>query len=180
MNRIIFYSLAASVFFLPVLSCSTKPAVQNQAVQIKQDTHVKRYDAPEINAIIAGAWSSFGSGRYEQAALDFERLIAKRYVHYDILFGAGCANLKYYDLKKALSFFDRCLKDRKDHFEALFFRAEIYRQMKDYAKARADLEAILAIPSASPLICGLYPDEMADGGELAKRKSEAAAILKMM
>ena len=180
MKRIIFLPLAASFFFLPALSCSTKQVIHTPPVQIKQETHAKRYDSPEINEVIAGAWNSYSSARYEQSALDFERLIAKRYVHYDILFGAGCANMKYYDLRKALAFFDRCLKDRKDHYEALFFRADIYRQMKDYAKARADLEAILAIPSVSFLICGLYPGEMAGNSELAKRKTEASAILKMM
>ena len=171
----------ALLLAIPAVSCGThKTAVKPAVQQPRPDTRAKRYDDPEINAVIAGAWAHYANARYEQSKLDFDRLIAKGYTHYDILFGAGCANMKYYDLRKALSYFDRCLAERKDHFEALFFRAEIYRQMRDFPKARADLEAILAIESAPPVICGLCPGEYAGRTELAKRKADAADILKTM
>ena len=178
--------LSASASFLllvltATLSCSTdKPVVVQEPPQIIEVKHVKRYDDPVINSIVVGAWANYSHGRFEQSALDFERLIAKGYTHYDVLFGAGCANMKYYDLKKALTFFDRCIKERKDHFDALFFRADIYRQMKNYPKARADLELLLTIETASSEICGLYASEIADRNALSKRKSEAADILKTM
>lgn len=171
----------ALLLALPAVSCGTdKPSVKKTATQIRPDTRAKRYDDPTINAVINGAWSNYTAARYEQSKLDFDRLIAKGYTHYDVLFGAGCANMKYYDLRKALGFLDRCIAERKDHFEALFLRAEIYRQMKDFPRARADLEAVLSIQNISPVICGLYPGEYADRADLAKRKAEAANILKTM
>ena len=171
----------ALLLALPAVSCSTtKPAGKPVILQPRPDTRAKRYEDPEINAVIAGAWAHYTNARYEQSKLDFDRLIAKGYTHYDVLFGAGCANMKYYDLRKALSYFDRCLAQKKDHFEALFLRAEICRQLKDFRKARVDLEAILAIEPASAVICGLYPGEYADRSALAKRKAEAADILKSM
>jgi tetratricopeptide (TPR) repeat protein len=181
MKRFLFSAGISLLLVIPQASCSTqKPAVKTIAVPQRPESRVKRYDDPEINAIIRGAWNSYTNARYEQSLLDFNRLIVKGYTHYDVLFGAGCANMKYYDLKKALSFFDRCISGKKDHFEALFFRAEIYRQMKDFPRARADLEAILAIETTSPVICGLYPGEYSDRSALAKRKIEASAILKTM
>ena len=89
------------------------------------------------------AWDHLASGRIEPALLDFERLITKGYSHYDVLFGAGMASLKFYDLKKAVRYFTLCIKQRPDHFEALYYRAEVYRQMKMYSQARADLEIVL-------------------------------------
>lgn len=181
MKRVFTAPALALLLALPAVSCGTSaPAVKHKTPHVKPDTRAKRYDDPSINAVINGAWSNYAASRYEQSKLDFDRLIAKGYTHYDILFGAGCANMKYYDLRKALGFLDRCIAERKDHFEALFLRAEIYRQMKDFPKARADLEAVLAIENVSPVICGLYPGEYADRGALAKRKAEAADILKTM
>ncbi|MGL4370146.1 MAG: tetratricopeptide repeat protein, partial [Spirochaetota bacterium] len=145
-----------------------------------ESVFVKRYDDPAINRTIMAAWNNYNNGRFEQASLDFDRLSAKGYTHYDILFGAGCANMKYYDFRKSISFFSRCLKERGDHFEALYFRAEIYRQMKDFSSARADLEKLLAIDLSAPLICGLYPNSIADRKHLKKRQSDAIAILKTM
>ena len=72
------------------------------------------------------------------------------------------------------------LEERGDHFEALFFRAEIYRQLRDFPRARTDLEALLSVEPASPLICGLYPGDIAGRTALLKRKDEAKAILKTM
>lgn len=181
MKRLLTAPALALLIALPAVSCGTaKPAEKAVKSVPRPDTRAKRYEEPEINAVISGAWAHYTNARYEQSKLDFDRLIAKGYTHYDVLFGAGCANMKYYDLRKALSYLDRCIAERKDHFEALFLRAEIYRQMKEFAKARADLETILAIEPASPVICGLYPGEYADRASLAKRKAEAADILKTM
>ena len=171
----------ALLLALPAVSCGTdKPAVKKSATQTRPDTRAKRYDDPTINAVINSAWSNYAAARYEQSKLDFDRLIAKGYTHYDVLFGAGCANMKYYDQKKALVLFTRCLEERGDHFEALFFRAEIYRQLRDFPRARTDLEALLAVEPSSPLICGLYPGDIAGRTALLKRKDEAKAILKTM
>jgi tetratricopeptide (TPR) repeat protein len=165
---------------VPLVSCSTSQKSVLRPLPPKVEQRIRRYPDPEINEVVASAWNSYSNGRYEQSALDFERLIKKGYDHYDILFGAGCANMKYYDFKKALSILSKCISERSDHFEALFFRAEIYRQMMDYTKARADLEMLLTIEPSSPLICGLYQSDVADRTALSRRKDEARAILKTM
>jgi len=161
--------------------CSSKTKAPEIKETPKAETrYIRYYNDPEINATIAAAWNHYTNSRYDQSRMDFDRLITKGYTHYDILFGAACANMKYYDLKKALSLYTRCLQERSDHFEALFFRAEIYRQMKDYTRARADLEAILIVEPSSPLICGLYPSASADRNLLLKRRAEVKSILKTM
>jgi tetratricopeptide (TPR) repeat protein len=170
-----------------LISCKSTPTTTDSVVnesstelKVEEPKFVKRYDDNAINMIIHTAWEHLAASRVEPALLDFERLITKGYSHYDVLFGAGVASVKFYDLKKAVRYFTLCLKQRPDHFEALYSRAEVYRQLKMFPQARADLEYLLANDPASPIICGLYPKEYADKKALQRRRDEAASLLRTL
>lgn len=137
-----------------------------------------RYRDPEINLVIHTAWDHYNAGRYEPALLDFERLIAKGYRHYDVLFGAGISSLKYYDMKKAIRYLTMCIETHPAHYEARFHRSEAYRNLREYPRARADLEFILSLKPDVTFICGSYPSEYADRAALKRRQEESKNLLK--
>ena len=147
--------------------------------------NVKNNDAPdalwykdrEINLVIMTAWDHFSAERYDQALYDFERLIAKGYDHYDVLFGAAQSSLKKNDRVRALKYFSQCLTRRPDHFDCLYFRGELFYQMKDSVHARAVCNAVLQCELKSPIICGLYSSRHADNGILKQRQIDAKRIL---
>jgi len=140
----------------------------------------KRYSDPAINETIWMAWNHYAGKRYEQALLDFERLIAKGYDHYDILFGAGISSLGIGNPRKAAGWFSRCLEKNPGHFEALYFRADAYMRMNDDSRARTDLETIFSDSMQIPLLCGLHAGEFADGKTLDTRRGKAKEILKTL
>ncbi|HEY1405704.1 MAG TPA: hypothetical protein VF857_03760, partial [Spirochaetota bacterium] len=82
--------------------------------------------------------------------------------------------------KKAIRYFSLCIDERPDHFDARYFRAETYRQLKQFDASRSDLEAILSIEPGFPLICGLYPGEYADKNALKRRREEAKGLLRTL
>jgi tetratricopeptide (TPR) repeat protein len=190
MEKKFIYSLCITVVFLaaiPLSRCTTSPAVSENVItqpesapKIKEQKIVRRYDDNAINMTIHVAWDHLASGRIEPALLDFERLITKGYSHYDVLFGAGMASLKFYDLKKAVRYFTLCIQQRPDHFEALYYRAEVYRQMKMYSQARADLEYLMSNDPASPIICGMYSGEYTDKKLLQRRRDESKIIIQTL
>lgn len=163
-------------------SCSTEPPrVESIAPPVKNEAFFyKRYDDPEINEVISSGWKHYNGGRFEMALFDFERLISKGYSHYDILFGAGLSAMGYYNQQKAITYLSQCIQQRPDHFEAYYFRAQVYRQLRDYAHARADLEKILSTTPVSDLLCGLYPKDKTNSVLLEKRKNESRDLLASM
>ena len=138
------------------------------------------YEDREINLVIVTAWDHFSAERYDQALHDFERLIAKGYDHYDVLFGAALSSLKINDRANALKYFSRCLACRPDHFDSLYFRGGLFYQMRDAVHARADLEAVIRCEARLPLLCGLYPSRHADSLTLSQRRADARKILEKL
>lgn len=171
--------LVATVI-LPGCSGVDKNVVIQPTLQDDMETPkiASRYRDPEINLVIHTAWDHYNAGRYEPALLDFERLIAKGYRHYDVLFGAGVSSLKYYDIKKAIRYLSMCIEAYPNHFEARFHRSEAYRNLREYSKARADLEFILSLKPDTAFICGLYPSEYADRAALKRRQEDSKNLLK--
>jgi tetratricopeptide (TPR) repeat protein len=138
------------------------------------------YEDREINLVIVTAWDHFSAERYDQALHDFERLIAKGYDHYDVLFGAALSSLKINDRAGALKYFSRCLARRPDHFDSLYFRGEMFFQIKDTVHARTDLDAVVRCETRTPLLCGLYPSRHADNAALQQKRADAKKILEKL
>jgi tetratricopeptide (TPR) repeat protein len=165
---------------MTLTSCIKNIPKQNTSVSIEQKTeftYKKRFDNTKINSVAISAWKNFHKSRFEEAALDFERLYNKNYIHYDTLFGAGIAYMKYYDLKKSLKFFTLTLKENPNHFEALYFRSQVYKELKNYTAARKDLEHVLLIKNIAPFICGYYMQDVAGSKALKKRHEQAGNML---
>lgn len=140
----------------------------------------KRFDTPEINNIAITAWKNFHKKQFEQAALDFERLYNKDFVHYDSTFGAGISFMKFYNLKKALKFFTLTIDKFPEHFEARYHRALLNIEIKNFSEARKDLESLLAIKDTSFFICGLHPQDKVNDEILKKRQKKALTLLKSL
>ncbi|HNX58909.1 MAG TPA: hypothetical protein PKK43_07405 [Spirochaetota bacterium] len=86
--------------------------------------------------------------------------------------------MKYYDMKKAIRYLTMCIEAYPGHFEARFYRSEAYRNIREYSKARTDLELILALKPDTTFICGSYPSEYADRAALKRRQEESKNLLK--
>ena len=171
--------MLAAAIILPGCSSGDNNVVIPPTIQEDRETPkiASRYRDPEINLVIHTAWDHYIAGRYEPALLDFERLIAKGYRHYDVLYGAGISSLKYYDMKKAIRYLTMCIETYPSHYEARFYRSEAYRNLREYPKARADLEFILTLKPDVTFICGSYPSEYADRAALKRRQDEAKNLL---
>lgn len=163
-------------------SCSTsKPKSTIKPVeQSNANNFHKRYDDKKINLVIYTAWQNFHNKRFEHAALDFERLIVKKYNHFDVLFGAGIAYMNYYDLNKAIKYFTIALQKKPDHFEALYFRAEVYRLLKNFSYAKKDLKKLISLKKIEPFICGLYKNDLTGQYNCNIRLTKAKEILKSL
>lgn len=156
-----------------------KPAKKPAAETPRDHPNLCRYGDPRINSIIIGAWHSVQKKDFESASLDFERLLNKKYVDYDILFGAGLAFYRTGDARKASGFLDRALELRPDHFEALFLKAKILAETGKGREARRCLGEILELSVGEPLICGYYftENDIAGAPKLAARKAAARKLL---
>jgi tetratricopeptide (TPR) repeat protein len=176
------YLIITALIFIAVAPATCVSPRKSASVSVeKTDRRIaKRYSDPAINETIWMAWNHYAEKRYEQALLDFERLIAKRYDHFDVLFGAGMSSLEIGDLRKAEDWFSQCLKKNPGHFEAHYFRAETYRRMNDVTRARADLEVLFTDSMQTPLLCGLHVGEFADSDTLHMRRDKAKEILKTL
>ncbi len=137
--------------------------------------NLRRYRDAGINEIIISGWHHVYRNNYEWGGLDFKRLIQKKYIDHDILFGAGiaCYRQGFYD--EAEKFFSSTLEKNPDHFEARYFRARTYLNTGRESLAKRDFQKILDAAYVTPLVCGLYftSNDIASERVLEKRKDEA-------
>ena len=142
--------------------------------------NLQRFKEHEINQVIITAWENFSRQKYEAAALDFERLIKKDYVDYDILYGAGISFYMTNKIGKSIEYLDRAIKERPDHYEALFLRAKIHLRRKKRVQALWDLKEILLIDYDKTLVCGFYfhENDISTREKLETRKKEASKLIK--
>lgn len=153
-----------------VNACSTSQQAQHK--------NLWRFDDPYVNQTIVNGWENIHVRRYEWAALDFTRLIQKKYIDDDILFGAGLAYYFMGDTNKAVEYFTQAIEHNPYHFEAYYFRAQCYMKLGVTMKSISDLKAVVLMEYAGPLVCGYYfPDAVADGAVLRSRKNEAKKLL---
>ncbi|MBN1499440.1 MAG: hypothetical protein JW982_04770 [Spirochaetes bacterium] len=131
-----------------------------------------RIDDPSLNAIVITAWENYHLGRYEQSALDFERLYKKGYDHYDILFGAGISFFKYYDLQKSIRYLDLAIEKNPEHFMAIYIKGIYFNNLKKYTEAKKNFSAVLLLDLQNNFTCGYYSKDYADKNDLADLKEE--------
>jgi tetratricopeptide (TPR) repeat protein len=134
----------------------------------------KRFDDPVLNLVVYNGWTHYHEGRYENALNDFERLMKTGNSHYDVSFGAGMSCFRMKNYRRAVSYFSRCLSQRDDHFEALYFRGESYRLSGDVSKSRSDFERIVSMDMFGDFLCGLLSDDRAGSALFAEVKADAA------
>ncbi len=173
-------SLYICVFTILIINISCASQKKNEVnietiEAVEEPVSVKkltRIQDPVLNAIVLTAWENYHIGRYEQAALDFERLYKKGYDHYDILFGAGICYFKYYDLKKSIQYLDLALLKKPDHFTALYIRGLYYNNLKKYTEAKKNFSAVLSVETHENFTCGYYKKDFADKKDLKKLQEE--------
>lgn len=159
------------VSIIAVLQCATSNKSTHK--------HLWRFNDPYINQTIINAWENIQKQRFEWAAIDFTRLIQKGYIDYDILFGAGLAYYFMDNDSKALDYFTQAIEYNSYHFEAYYFRAQVFLKRGIKEKARQDLLTIINIEYHEPLMCGYYFDnnDVANEKVLEIRKKEVQKIL---
>jgi hypothetical protein len=163
-----------------LFACSVpRPMGPNSYKKTVDHPNLRRYQDPVINNIIITAWENVQKRNYETAALDFERLSGKGYDDDDILFGAGIAFYRHHDLKKARIFAGRALEKNPGHFEALFLRASVLKDVNLVRESDADLRALLSMSYTRPLICGYYFNEndLATQTHFSLRQQQAAKMI---
>jgi tetratricopeptide (TPR) repeat protein len=179
-HALILIIFCASAF----ISCKSPEPVKSPIAVItikprSNHPNLRRFGDNQIDQIVINAWENFQNKKYEQAALDFERLIKKKYSDDDIYFGAGISFYHYSDLKKAALYTMEALKLNPAHFEAMYLMASIQRSMKNPSVSRKYLENVISCRYEKKLICGYYFDEddIADGSKLKGRQEEASRML---
>lgn len=174
---------AYALLFLSVallFACSSpRPVGPGSYKKTADHPNLRRYQDPVINNIIITAWENVQKRNYETAALDFERLSGKGYDDDDILFGAGIAFYRHHDLKKARIFAGRALEKNPAHFEALFLRASVLKDVNLVRESDADLRALLSMSYTRPLVCGYYFNEndLATQSHFSLRQQQAAKMI---
>ena len=140
--------------------------------------NLRRFKSHQINQIIIDAWEHVHLGRFESAALDFERLVKKNYVDDDILFGAGYTFFQLNNIIKARGYADEALRLNPDNFEALFLRAQIHLRQRNPKAAAGDIKILLALNITKPLVCGYYftENDLATPEKLDRRKEETRKL----
>jgi tetratricopeptide (TPR) repeat protein len=174
-----------AVTFTAVLtgSCSAfNPVTKTEPVKIAapEKIFLKRSGSAEVNERIISAWKTYQSGNYKKSSLEFERLIDSGVSHYDVYYGAGISFLKYYNNDKAVRYLTMAIKAEPDHFEAIYLRASIYKEMQDFKAARSDYEQILNMKPSKSLICGSYSSDICTAHDLERRRNESKRIIKML
>jgi tetratricopeptide (TPR) repeat protein len=171
----IFFCLCIFVTGFSFFHCSTAKmdgTVKSDTSE-KERTFSKRFDDPVLNLVVYNGWTHYHEGRYDNARNDFERLLATGHMHYDVLFGAGISSYMMADYNNAVSYFSRCIKQRSDHFEAVYFRAESYRALKEASRAVSDYMSLDVLQYTHPLLCGALVSDNADEALLLQRRNEA-------
>jgi tetratricopeptide (TPR) repeat protein len=173
MRRILFLCMVAAG--LSFFCCSAeKPGSQVKTdSQEKERAFHKRFDDPVLNLVVYNGWTHYHEGRFDNARHDFERLLATGHLHYDVYFGAGISCFKMADYVNAVSYFSRCIKERSDHFEAVYYRAESYRALKEFSLSASDYMSLNVLKYTSPLMCGALVSDNADEAQLLLRRNEA-------
>jgi tetratricopeptide (TPR) repeat protein len=181
-KNITIQALCCTLGILLLTNCQSTSTSDDSKTYLKKPVHkyFQRYQSLKINSINIKAWENFHKKEFEQAALDFERLYLKKYRHYDSTFGAGLSFMKYYNLNKSLKYLNITLRKRPNHFEAIYFRALINIEIKNYAQARKDLTNLLTIKKTSKFLCGLHLQDVASQKILKKRHKEALSLLKTL
>ena len=165
--------------FIPVLMGFLISCSSSQVAVTGDHENLRRYDDPDINEIIISGWKHVYRENYEWGGLDFKRLIQKKYIDDDILFGAGVAHYYQGLFNKAEGFFTRALVKNPDHFEAMYYRARTYLNTGKRSLAKKDFQKILDITYTEPLVCGLYfaSDDIASENMLKLRKEQSRSYL---
>ncbi len=157
-------------FLIILLSCgsSDKKSSGNHE-------NLRRYKNHDINEIIISGWEHIHKKNFEWGSLDFKRLIQKNYKDDDILFGAGLA--QYYQglFTDSEKLFTMAIKENPAHFEAIYYRANVYMHLGNRAAAARDFKTIVSLKYSQPLVCGLYfsSNDIAEAHILETRKHEA-------
>lgn len=169
-----------------LVSCSApqqKPeavSVQQTPPRTEQVVSYARFGSAKANSELLAAWRLYKSGKFRQSAKAFEDLISNGYVHYDVVFGAGLAYMRYYDNDKALRYFAQTVNLNPSHYEALYLMAEIKKQNKDFVSARLFLERILSTNYRDRVLCGFMEKDFLSVKDFEKRKKDSLVMLKQM
>lgn len=168
-----------SIYFFLLLAAFLVSCATSRMTVTGNHENLRRYDNPDINEIIISGWNHVYRENYEWGGMDFTRLIQKKYIDDDILFGAGIACYYQGIFQEAEKYFSRAIDKNPDHFEAVYYRARTYLNIGKKALAERDFQRILDLKYTEPLVCGLYfaGNDIASENMLKLRKDEARRYL---
>ena len=172
-----FFSFNCLIIFFITIVFATGCSKTVETIAPAKPTHTSWYSDPQINETIIIAWDHARNGRYDEAINDFNRLIAKGFDHYDILFGSGFCEERSGNPKKAITLLSKCLEKNPIHSGAFMIRAQAFGALHNTVAQKKDLQALADFSIISAYICGLYPGDKADSAVIKVHINTAREML---